>query len=112
MDLRRQVESFLVEHDPAAEERLEFLPARFDAGLAWVGYSDGLGGRGQGLASDLFTLRHEWSRCGSQTVAPDYRRGRVQRGLPDGLRVHRAVSGAPSMPGSVKAAVASSTRVP
>jgi hypothetical protein len=33
-DVRQQVEAFLAVHDPATEERLEFLRARFDAGLA------------------------------------------------------------------------------
>jgi len=45
-DVRHQVEAFLAEHDPTAEEPLEFLRARFDAGLAWVAYPEGLGGRG------------------------------------------------------------------
>ena len=44
-DVRQQVEAFLTEHDdPATEERLEFLRARFDAGLAWVHFPVGLGG--------------------------------------------------------------------
>jgi alkylation response protein AidB-like acyl-CoA dehydrogenase len=44
--LRDQVTAFLAEHDPAATEPLEFLRARFDAGLAWVHYPAGLGGQG------------------------------------------------------------------
>jgi alkylation response protein AidB-like acyl-CoA dehydrogenase len=44
--LRRQVREFLAGHDPAATPRLEFLRARFDAGLAWVHYPAGLGGQG------------------------------------------------------------------
>jgi len=50
-DLRAQVRDFLTGHDPAAMDRLEFLRARFDAGLAWVHYPAGLGG--QGLSRDL-----------------------------------------------------------
>ena len=50
-DLRGQVRDFLATHDPAATDRLEFLRARFDAGLAWVHYPAGLGG--QGLPRDL-----------------------------------------------------------
>jgi alkylation response protein AidB-like acyl-CoA dehydrogenase len=50
-DLRGQVREFLAAHDPAAIDRLEFLRARFDAGLAWVHYPPGLGG--QGLSRDL-----------------------------------------------------------
>ena len=44
--LQAKVESFLSEHDPAAQEPLEFLRERFDAGLAWVHYPVGLGGQG------------------------------------------------------------------
>jgi alkylation response protein AidB-like acyl-CoA dehydrogenase len=50
-DLRGQVREFLAAHDPAGTDRLEFLQARFDAGLAWVHYPAGLGG--QGLSRDL-----------------------------------------------------------
>jgi len=50
-DLRGQVRGFLAGHDPAAMDRLDFLRARFDAGLAWVHYPAGLGG--QGLPRDL-----------------------------------------------------------
>ncbi len=45
-DLRAQVREFLVAHDPATTDRLEFVRARFDAGLAWVHYPAGLGGQG------------------------------------------------------------------
>ncbi|MFG1863728.1 acyl-CoA dehydrogenase family protein [Microbispora bryophytorum] len=38
--------AFLAEHDPAVMDRLEFLRARFDAGLAWVHFPEGLGGLG------------------------------------------------------------------
>ncbi len=44
--LRQQVREFLAGHDPAGMDRLDFLRARFDAGLAWVHYPPGLGGRG------------------------------------------------------------------
>ena len=44
--LRQQVRDFLAGHDPAALPRLDFLRARFDAGLAWVHYPAGLGGQG------------------------------------------------------------------
>ncbi len=44
--LRAQVAEFLAAHDPGRTERLEFLRARFDAGLAWVHYPAGLGGQG------------------------------------------------------------------
>lgn len=45
-DLRRRVAELLKQHDPATTDRLEFLRARFDAGLAWVHYPEGLGGLG------------------------------------------------------------------
>ncbi|WP_329059301.1 acyl-CoA dehydrogenase family protein [Amycolatopsis sp. NBC_01480] len=43
-DLRGQVERFLAAHDTT--DRMEFLRARFDAGLAWVHFPEGLGGQG------------------------------------------------------------------
>ena len=45
-DLRNQVRAFITEHDPDTTDRLNFLRARFDAGLAWVHYPAGLGGQG------------------------------------------------------------------
>ncbi len=45
-DLRRRVADFLAEHDPATTDRLEFLRARYDAGLAWVNFPPGHGGLG------------------------------------------------------------------
>jgi alkylation response protein AidB-like acyl-CoA dehydrogenase len=48
--VRSRVAEFLARHDPreatGAQARLEFLRARFDAGLAWVHYPEGLGGLG------------------------------------------------------------------
>ncbi|WP_181781842.1 acyl-CoA dehydrogenase family protein [Pseudonocardia pini] len=44
--LAARVRAFLAEHDPAGTDRLAFLRARFDAGLAWVHYPEGLGGLG------------------------------------------------------------------
>src|SRR5882757_3917360 len=43
-DIRHRVAALLAEHDPATTERLDFLRARFDAGLAWVHFPVGLGG--------------------------------------------------------------------
>lgn len=40
------VAELLDAHDPATTDRLDFLRAQFDAGLAWVHYPEGLGGRG------------------------------------------------------------------
>nr|WP_157383129.1 acyl-CoA dehydrogenase family protein [Nonomuraea coxensis] len=44
-DIKQRVAEFLAGHDPAGD-RLEFLRARFDAGLAWVWFPEGLGGLG------------------------------------------------------------------
>ena len=44
-DPRSLVAEFLSAHDPSGD-RLEFLRARFDAGLAWVSFPPGLGGLG------------------------------------------------------------------
>ncbi|HEX6872362.1 MAG TPA: acyl-CoA dehydrogenase family protein [Micromonosporaceae bacterium] len=44
--VRVALASLLREHDPAGTPRLDFLRARFDAGLAWVNYPVGLGGLG------------------------------------------------------------------
>ncbi|MEU9417269.1 acyl-CoA dehydrogenase family protein [Streptomyces sp. NPDC048272] len=45
-ELRLRVTEFLAAHPPADTPRDEFLRARFDAGLAWVHYPEGLGGLG------------------------------------------------------------------
>ncbi|NIH84060.1 acyl-CoA dehydrogenase family protein [Amycolatopsis granulosa] len=45
-DLRTRVGELLAAHPPASTDRLDFLRARFDAGLAWVHYPEGLGGLG------------------------------------------------------------------
>ncbi|MBY9074675.1 acyl-CoA dehydrogenase family protein [Nocardioides sp. WL0053] len=57
-DLRGRVEALLAAHDPATSDRLDFLRARFDAGLAWVHFPEGLGGLGlprslQGYVDEL-----------------------------------------------------------
>ena len=44
--LRQRARDFLAGHDPGSLPRLDFLRARFDAGLAWVHYPSGLGGLG------------------------------------------------------------------
>ena len=45
-EIQRRVADFLATHDPATTDRLEYLRARFDAGLAWVAFPEGLGGLG------------------------------------------------------------------
>ncbi|GAA1155756.1 acyl-CoA dehydrogenase family protein [Nocardioides aquiterrae] len=44
--LRERVDALLAEHPPASTDRMDFLHARFDAGLAWVHFPEGLGGLG------------------------------------------------------------------
>jgi alkylation response protein AidB-like acyl-CoA dehydrogenase len=69
-DLRGQVRDFLAAHDPAATDRLEFLRARFDAGLAWVHYPAGLGG--QGLSRDLQpAVDAEFAAAGAPNNRPE-----------------------------------------
>jgi alkylation response protein AidB-like acyl-CoA dehydrogenase len=45
-DLASRVEKLLASYPSEATEPLEFLRARFDAGLAWVHFPEGLGGLG------------------------------------------------------------------
>jgi alkylation response protein AidB-like acyl-CoA dehydrogenase len=45
-DLADRVERLLSAYPPATTDRRDFLHARFDAGLAWVHYPEGLGGLG------------------------------------------------------------------
>ena len=74
--LRQQVADFLAGHDPAAMPPLEFLRARFDAGLAWVHYPAGLGG--QGLSRSLQApVDAEFAAAG----APDNNPARIGIGL-------------------------------
>jgi alkylation response protein AidB-like acyl-CoA dehydrogenase len=68
MELQQQVVAFLAAHDPATTDRLEFLRARYDAGLAWVHYPEGCGG----LALDQ-TLQLEVDRLFAQKGAPTNR---------------------------------------
>jgi alkylation response protein AidB-like acyl-CoA dehydrogenase len=74
--LRRLTREFLAGHDPASMPRLEFLRARFDAGLAWVHYPPGLGG--MGLPRALQPVADaEFAAAG----APDNEPGRIGIGL-------------------------------
>ena len=69
-DLRSQVRDFLAAHDLAAADRLDFLRARFDAGLAWVHYPGGLGG--QGLPRSLQqVVDGEFAAAGAPTNNPE-----------------------------------------
>ncbi|MGM7646913.1 acyl-CoA dehydrogenase family protein [Nocardia sp. JW2] len=65
-ELRTRIQEFLAANDPATTERLEFLRARYDAGLAWVYFPEGHGGLG---------LPHGWQtevdQLFEQAGAPD-----------------------------------------
>jgi alkylation response protein AidB-like acyl-CoA dehydrogenase len=59
-ELRQRAIDFLKEHDPSGTDPLEFLRGRFDAGLAWVMFPEGLGGVGapraaQAAVDEVFT---------------------------------------------------------
>lgn len=75
-DLPGRVTAFLAEHDPATTDRLDFLRARYDAGLAWVHYPVGRGGLG---------LPREWhadvERALAAAGAPDNEPRRIGIGL-------------------------------
>jgi alkylation response protein AidB-like acyl-CoA dehydrogenase len=74
-DLRKRLATLLAEHDPHGD-RMQFLRARFDAGLAWVHYPEGLGGLGlpRGLQAIVDT---ELAAAG----APDNEPHRIGIGL-------------------------------
>jgi alkylation response protein AidB-like acyl-CoA dehydrogenase len=44
-ELKGQVTEFLAAHDPKTTDRMDFLRARYDAGLAWIHFPAGLGGQ-------------------------------------------------------------------
>jgi alkylation response protein AidB-like acyl-CoA dehydrogenase len=68
--LRQQIQEFLASHDPASVPRLEFLRARFDAGLAAVHYPAGLGG--QGLPRALQSVvEAEFAAAGAPNNQPE-----------------------------------------
>ena len=69
-ELRDQVRSFLASHDPAAMDRLDFLRARFDAGLAWVHYPAGLGGQSLSRALQQ-VVDAEFAVAGAPTNSPE-----------------------------------------
>jgi alkylation response protein AidB-like acyl-CoA dehydrogenase len=68
--LRDRVEAFLAEHDPADTPKQDFNNARFDAGLAWVHYPEGLGGLG--LSRTLQgVVDAEFAAAGAPTNDPE-----------------------------------------
>ncbi|GAA3523355.1 acyl-CoA dehydrogenase family protein [Amycolatopsis ultiminotia] len=75
-DVRGQVADFLAAHDPKSTARLDFLRARFDAGLAWVHFPEGLGGQGAPRA-----LQPGIDAAFAEAGAPDNDPGRIMIGL-------------------------------
>ncbi|WP_216216538.1 acyl-CoA dehydrogenase family protein [Amycolatopsis aidingensis] len=75
-DLRSRVREFLREHDHTVMEPLDFLRARFDAGLAWVHFPAGLGGIGAPRAAQA-VVDAEFEAAG----APDNNPRRIGIGL-------------------------------
>src|SRR5262249_35141039 len=75
-EVRARVRAFLADHDPASTDRLAFLRARFDAGLAWVHVPGGLGGRGASRAPQAAVVA-EFAAAG----APDTNPRRIGIGL-------------------------------
>jgi alkylation response protein AidB-like acyl-CoA dehydrogenase len=68
--LRDRVRAFLAEHDPAQTPKQDFNNARFDAGLAWVHYPEGLGGLG--LSRTLQgVVDAEFASAGAPTNDPE-----------------------------------------
>ncbi|GAA1948858.1 acyl-CoA dehydrogenase [Nocardioides panacihumi] len=65
-EIRGRVADFLATHDPSTTGRLEFLRARYDAGLAWVRFPVGHGGLGVDQ-----TLQPEVDRLFAEAGAPD-----------------------------------------
>jgi alkylation response protein AidB-like acyl-CoA dehydrogenase len=69
-DIRAQVRDFLASHDPVSMDRLDFLRARFDAGLAWVHYPAKLGGQGLPRALQP-AVDAEFAAAGAPTNSPE-----------------------------------------
>jgi alkylation response protein AidB-like acyl-CoA dehydrogenase len=69
-EIRGQVRDFLAVHDPVSMDRLDFLRARFDAGLAWVHYPAGLGGQGLPRALQQ-AVDAEFAAVGAPTNSPE-----------------------------------------
>jgi alkylation response protein AidB-like acyl-CoA dehydrogenase len=68
--LRDRVRAFLAEHDPAETPKQDFNDARFDAGLAWVHYPEGLGGLGLSRTLQA-VVDAEFAAAGAPTNDPE-----------------------------------------
>jgi alkylation response protein AidB-like acyl-CoA dehydrogenase len=68
--LRDRVKAFLAGHDPAETPKQDFNNARFDAGLAWVHYPEGLGGLGLSRTLQA-VVDAEFAAAGAPTNDPE-----------------------------------------
>jgi len=68
--IRERVRAFLAEHDPIELGKQDFLNARFDAGLAWVHYPEGLGGLGVSRTLQS-VVDAEFAAAGAPTNDPE-----------------------------------------
>ncbi len=75
-DLKKRVADLLAAYPPETTPRQEFLDARFDAGLAWIHFPEGLGGLGAPRALQSI-VDAELDAAG----APDNDKGRIGIGL-------------------------------
>ena len=75
-ELKTKIRDLLDAHDPATTDPAEFLGARFDAGLAWVHFPEGLGGLGLSRGR-----QEEVDRLLAQAGAPEPDVGRNSIGL-------------------------------
>ncbi len=77
-DLAQRVAALLESHDPTTTEPSEFLGARYDAGLAWVHFPEGLGGLGlsRGAQQEVDALL-----LTAGAPQPDYGRNSIGLGM-------------------------------
>jgi alkylation response protein AidB-like acyl-CoA dehydrogenase len=68
--LRERAKAFLAEHDPAQTPKQDFNNDRFDAGLAWVHYPEGLGGLGLSRTLQA-VVDAEFAAAGAPTNDPE-----------------------------------------
>jgi alkylation response protein AidB-like acyl-CoA dehydrogenase len=68
--LRERAKAFLAGHDPAQTPKQDFNNARFDAGLAWVHYPEGLGGLGLSRTLQA-VVDAEFAAAGAPTNDPE-----------------------------------------
>ncbi len=76
-----KIKDLLASHDPASTPAVEFLGARFDAGLAWVSFPVGLGGLG--VSPDLQGLVERELRAVDAPNEIGPQRHRLRHGGPD-----------------------------